>query len=84
MLDRRGFLAAMLGVAVAPKDVLSGIASPAPVKAAMADWCAIWTQAGAGQLADGWSEAWTVTISVPEELGDVFKGFGVRVSSDLG
>lgn len=47
MLDRRGFLAAMLGAAVAPKDVLSGIATPAPVTKAVSEWVSVsWKELG--------------------------------------
>ena len=35
MMDRRSFLAALLGTAAAPKDVLAGIVTPAPVKKAV-------------------------------------------------
>lgn len=34
-MDRRSFLAAMLGTAAAPKEVLSGLAAPAPVTKAV-------------------------------------------------
>lgn len=47
MLDRRGFLAAMLGAATAPRDVLAGISTPAPVAQAVGtfarDWVCVWS-----------------------------------------
>lgn len=73
MLDRRGFLTAMLGAAIMPKDVLSGIASPAPVKKAIEAWICIWKQTGTAVLADGFTEAWVVTFDVPTEVAHLFK-----------
>jgi hypothetical protein len=35
MIDRRGFIGLMLGAAVAPKGVLQGLTTPAPVKEAI-------------------------------------------------
>lgn len=75
MLDRRGFLAAMLGVAVAPKDVLSGLASPAPVKAAIEDvfdgWRCIWRDVGPVTLVDGtYIQAFKLEIYAPVECAE--------------
>ena len=39
MMDRRSFLSALLGTAIVPKDVLAGLASPAPLKEA---WKVTW------------------------------------------
>jgi hypothetical protein len=46
MIDRRGFLGLMLGAAVVPKDVLSGLATPEPVKNA-------WIQVHRFEMPDG-------------------------------
>lgn len=35
MIDRRGFIGLMLGAAVAPKGVIQGLVTPAPVKEAI-------------------------------------------------
>lgn len=38
MLDRRKFLGLMFGAACVPKDVLAGLVTPAPARAAI-PWC---------------------------------------------
>lgn len=74
MLDRRGFLTAMLGAAIMPKDVLSGIASPGPVKEAIKGWTCIWKQTGEAVLADGqYTQAWVISFDVPTEIAHMFQ-----------
>lgn len=42
MLNRRGFLAALLGTAAVPKEVLAGLATPAPVRKAVSKF--VWRE----------------------------------------
>lgn len=75
MLNRRGFLAAMLGTLAVPKDVLSGLATPAPIKKAASEyWVMIWRQVGTSyDKAGNEIGAWEVTFSVPDECAHLFK-----------
>lgn len=43
MIDRRGFIGLMLGAAVAPKGVLQGLTTPAPIRQAVEIAMAKWT-----------------------------------------
>lgn len=69
MIDRRGFLTAMLGAAVLPKDVLSGITSPAPVKEAVGEWVSVWRQHGPMVNVNGvMMQAFTIEITIPDGM----------------
>lgn len=84
MLDRRGFLAAMLGVAVAPKDVLAGIATPAPIKKAIEGWTCVWKEVtpvhDVGGMLIGTSE---LEIIVPDEIAHMFKDLNLRSAGNV-
>jgi hypothetical protein len=67
MLDRRGFLTAMFGAAVVPKDVLMGLATPEPIKKAARGWVCVWRQVGPTELIGDTSWAqYTIEVFAPE------------------
>jgi len=50
MIDRRGFIGLMFGAAAAPKAVLDGLITPAPVMEAMEISYIKWTNASAKEI----------------------------------
>lgn len=76
MLDRRSFLTALFGAAVAPKDVLAGIATPAPIKKAI-EYTFAWVPVA------GWVNGKELTPEELKNLPNLGDGDKMGLSFDL-
>jgi hypothetical protein len=64
MIDRRGFIGLMLGAAVAPKGVIQGLVTPAPVKEAISISNWICNEADIDKIIQGMKEGDLVAFTV--------------------